>query len=234
MTLIDAIAVIVPARDEEELLPRCLAALEGAVEAVGDTAEPPEVTVVVVLDSCTDSSLAIAARWPHYHRVAITAGAVGTARRVGVRRALTGIRHPASRVWLATTDADSAVPENWLTTQLAFARTGSELVLGTVQPDADLPGHDPASGGAPGDAHGHPFIYGANLGVRADRYLRAGEFSEADGDEDVLLVAALRRLGIAPVRTSRNPVLTSARLHGRAPHGYAGYLREHYGAGKPA
>ncbi|WP_198413422.1 MULTISPECIES: hypothetical protein [unclassified Cryobacterium] len=68
-------------------------------------------------------------------------------------------------------------------------------------------------------------MHGANLGVRADRYLAAGEFPGIDADEDIALVAALRRLRVCEIRTARIPVRTSGRLVGRTPGGFAGYLR---------
>jgi hypothetical protein len=34
--------------------------------------------------------------------------------------------------WLATTDADSLVPSDWLTGQPRYARSGTELAVGTV------------------------------------------------------------------------------------------------------
>ena len=46
----------------------------------------------------------------------------------------------------------------------------------------------------------------------------------ADEFEDVDLVGRMRALGVTETATSRFPVLTSARLGGRAPAGFASYL----------
>ncbi|MEK8225949.1 hypothetical protein NKG05_07575 [Oerskovia sp. M15] len=54
------LAVVVPVNDEEELLPRCLAALEVAVGALRTERPSVQVAVVVVLDACADGSTAIA------------------------------------------------------------------------------------------------------------------------------------------------------------------------------
>ncbi|TFD58898.1 glycosyltransferase [Cryobacterium suzukii] len=233
------VVIVVPVRDEEVLLPRCLNALTAAIDALCAVPEPerPRVCVLLVLDHCTDLSSRVAANWSAFRRREIDAGAVGVARREGIRQALGHVRTrnddaaSASQIWIATTDADSAVPPHWLVTQLALARNGAELVLGTVQPDDDLAAHELLRWEALHTiGEGHPHVHGANLGVRADRYLAAGEFAPVDRDEDVLLVAALRQLGVSEARTALIPVLTSGRRIGRAPAGFAGYLRDHVDA----
>ena len=222
---IDRLVVVVPARNEEGRLPRCLAALAAAVDAVEDEfgSDAPVISVVVVLDRCTDGSADVVAGWPQFGAVQSTAGSVGSARREGVAHLLQGAE-PA-HTWVATTDADSAVPRRWLAVQLALAAAGTELVLGTVLPDAELPMLEHARWH---ESHtlvdGHPHVHGANLGVRADRYLEAKGFSDVDSDEDVLLVGALRGLGVHECRTALIPVLTSGRLDGRVPGGFGGYL----------
>ena len=47
-----------------------------------------------------------------------------------------------SAVWLATTDADTAVPPGWLRRQLEYADAGWDVVLGTVTV-TDWGGHPP-------------------------------------------------------------------------------------------
>ncbi|TFD29557.1 glycosyltransferase family 2 protein [Cryobacterium cryoconiti] len=226
---IDRVVVVVPARNEEELLPRCLSALDEAIAEVGDVAgqAPPVIDVVVVLDRCSDGTAAIAAAWPKIESISTNSGAVGAARRTGVRHLLPTSDHFTSATWIASTDADSAVPPNWLSAQLAFARNSVDLVLGTVIPDEGLADGVRERWDAQHrlvEGHGH--VHGANLGVRADRYLQAGEFARVDGHEDVRLVSDLRSLRVSEIRTELIPVLTSGRLTGRAPAGFAGYLRD--------
>jgi hypothetical protein len=55
---------------------------------------------------------------------------VGAARAAGVRAALAEL---GADLWLACTDADSEVPPDWLTRQLAHVRLGAEVVIGTVR-----------------------------------------------------------------------------------------------------
>lgn len=231
-----AVIVVIPVRNEEVLLPRCLRALAVAIAAVNALPERnrPRVNVLLVLDRCTDQSARVASAWKSFGQCEINAGAVGQARRNGIRQALSVLHGvppygaAATRyTWIATTDADSAVPPNWLVTQLALARNGAELVLGTVRPDGDVSERELVRFEALHTRdEGHPHIHGANLGVRADHYLAAGEFASVDRDEDVLLVAALRLKNVTEARTAVIPVVTSGRRVGRAPAGFAGFLRE--------
>lgn len=219
---IEAVVVVVPVHDEAALLDRCLSSLQAAVAAADVRCE-----VRIVLDACTDGSAAIAARHP-FVTVATARSAVGSARAAGVASALETLHHiPPPQIWIANTDADSAVPPDWLRVQLDLAAEGADVILGTVRPDfADLTAAHRrlwlathASGSATGNVHG------ANLGVRAGVYVDAGGFSAVTEHEDVLLVEACRRGGAAIVATAAAEVLTSGRLVGRTPGGYAGFLR---------
>ncbi|WP_265522868.1 glycosyltransferase [Oerskovia flava] len=227
-----AVGVVVPVHDEEELLPRCLTALDVAVRTARAADPGLVVEVVLVLDACTDRSAQIVsdagfATLP----VTVDARTVGVARATGVRAALARLAargvEPGG-VWVASTDADSAVPPHWLTHQLDLAREGADVVVGTVRPDpADLTPRQRAAWAAThtlGVANGH--VHGANLGMRADVYLDAGGYPPVPEHEDVELVAATRRRGARLVATDGCWVLTSGRSIGRTPGGYARHLRE--------
>ena len=75
---------------------------------------------------------------------------------------------------------------------------------------------------------GHPAgnVHGANLGLRADVYLAAGEFADLDQHEDVELVRAARATGARVRATDGNEVVTSGRFWGRTAAGYAAFVRE--------
>jgi len=232
---IDVMGVVIPVRsDHESLLPRCLLALEAAIVAVSGALvfDRPLIEVVIVFTGGAGASDSPAARWPLFARIDCGAGTIGAARRAGVRHFLAGQRtgdeSALQRVWIATTDADAAVPTNWLTTQLAYARNRTELVLGTVHPDGVL---SAAHRGGWSVRHalrdGHPFVHAVNLGVRADRYLEAGEFTARDGDEDLVLAQSLRALRVSEARTALIPVLASGHLLGRSPAEMQGYLLLH-------
>lgn len=229
---IGVIAVVVPARNEQRRLPRCLAALTAAVAALEDQLRnPPSVRIVVVDDGSTDDTFVIADIWPGVDVIRTAVGRVGAARQTGVDAVLEATARsgePAGRVWIASTDADSAVPPDWLLTQLHYARAGVDLLLGTVRPDpAELTGGLLAAWRLRHRiTDGHPHVHGANLGVRGDSYLQAGGFADVEAHEDVLLRDAVQAGGGLTVSTGASPVLTSGRQRGRAPAGLSHYLRD--------
>ena len=218
MTPIRRIAVVIPARDEEATLEACLASVEAAADRV---AVP--VDVVLMLDACTDGSARIAARHPRVRTASVADRNVGRSRACGVELALAA--NDPDGLWLAFTDADSSVPLGWLEEHLRAAGRADGYVGAVVPVLDDL---DEArrtvwiDGHPPGATLGH--VHGANLGMRATAYRAAGGFAPLDTAEDVDLAERLRASGAVVLSTARVRVLTSARLTGRAPRGYAGYL----------
>ncbi len=159
--------------------------------------------------------------------VPVAARRVGLARRAGSSVALAGAAAP-DRLWLASTDADSQVPVDWLTGMVGLADDGADLVLGTVVPAGDPlpPGVSEAYDAAYVHADGHPHVHGANLGIRASSYLRLGGWPDLATGEDHALVARAAAAGDVRVRrTGALPVATSTRLTARAPYGYSSHLR---------
>ncbi len=224
---VQQVAVVVPARNERQLLAGCLAAVAAAVERV-----TVPVTVLVVLDRCTDGTAEMLAARPGVRSVESLAGRVGAARATGAARAIADTGAPPSRTWLACTDADSQVPPSWLAHHLDLADRGADLVLGTVDlPQADGDGDHVGGWRAAyrrllGPGGGHPHVHGANLGVRGSTYLAAGGFLPVPAHEDRLLAQAVAELpGARVVTTTAHPVLTSARLGSRAPLGVGADLR---------
>jgi glycosyltransferase involved in cell wall biosynthesis len=221
-----SLAVVIPARNEELLIARCLESVLVAAAAARALPRRIPVDVVVVADSCTDATAEIARGFAGVTVLETGAANVGAARRLGVEAALAASAYPLDRLWLANTDADSVVPQHWLTEQARLARRGTELMLGTVQPEfADLTPeqrlawaarHTPET--TPGEVHG------ANLGLRADRYSVVGGFAPLAEHEDVDLVARCVAAGVVPLATRRCEVVTSGRQVGRTPGGYARYL----------
>jgi len=227
---VDEVAVVIPVNDEEELLERCLAAVHDALGHLDDLEGPARVRVILVLDACTDGSAGIAARWPLVETLVLSKRRVGAARAHGVRHAIDSSGVPASRLWIANTDADSRVPSHWIAHQLDLARTGVDVMLGAIRPEPrDLTPHQFREwqlrhlAAAP-TAH----VHGANLGVRAAAYLEAGGFPDVREHEDVTLVEQLRRVGAIIQSTDACWVQTSARTTGRTPGGYAAHVRAFY------
>lgn len=220
---ISRISVIVPAHDEEHLIGRCLRAIRRSADHLHSVA-PARADIVVVLDRCLDETQLVARS--HAVRIlAIDAGSVGAARHAGVSDALThNSIHPRQH-WLATTDADSVVPPDWLSTHLELAAVGAEVVTGLVTPDHELPTllrHRWAA------AHpvrtGHDHVFGANLGIRGDLYRAIGGFPSVRTGEDRALVDAANAVGARITATDRGIVTTSSRRRARAPEGFAHWL----------
>ncbi|MGW1232989.1 glycosyltransferase [Streptomyces californicus] len=226
-----AVAVVIPARDEEALLPAALASVRAAAGHPGVGATP--VLTVVVADTCTDATAAVA-RAAGAQVVPVGFRNVGRSRAAGVLTALSFFGDVPGPVWIASTDADSTVRPDWLAHQLARAAEGWDAVVGTVTADRWPPGKPhlaaryhrlyettrPPSG----RPWHHPHVHGANLGVGSRAYTAAGGFPPAALDEDRGLVDALERTGARILRTADCPVTTSTRTTPRAQGGFGDHL----------
>lgn len=213
------IGVIVPAHDEEEHIGETLAALTLAARHPGLADEP--VVVVVVLDSCSDATGDIAEA-SGVETLAVEARNVGRARAAGASLLLErGAR------WLAFTDADTRVSPDWLVRQLEL---DADAVCGSIGVD-DWSAHGAQAGFIRDhfavtyhDVDGHRHIHGANLGVSAAAYLRAGGFLPLACSEDVALVEALQTSGARIAWSAAPRVTTSARANARARGGFGDTL----------
>jgi glycosyltransferase involved in cell wall biosynthesis len=109
------IAIVIPARDEQDLLPRCLHSVQEARLLL-----PSHITsdLIVVADQSTDETYSIAQALIQESGVVveIEAGCVGTARALGVKCDLQRSNGPRDRCWLANTDADCEVPASGFAT----------------------------------------------------------------------------------------------------------------------
>ena len=225
------VAVLIPARNEEALLPRCLHSVQRARRAV---AHQVTTDLVVVVDSSTDRTEQIAAEMVSTHGLVTCTkvGVVGAARALAASSAIARYGGPLEHCWLANTDADCVVPEDWLSLQLSLAQRGHAAIAGIIDVD-NYEEHRPTvqqmfrrtyllhSDGT------HPHVHGANLGVRADAYLRAGGWTPKATAEDHDLWQRLQRAGERRLSDVRLKVLTSGRRVGRAPHGFAAALAAH-------
>lgn len=238
MVGIEQVGVVVPVHNEEQHLSRALNGVRAAADALQASQPSVGATIVIVLDSCTDGSREMAARFAAADtRIAVLEvgfRSVGKSRRAGIEAVLAArpplqprpVGASTAQLWLANTDADSCVPVNWLQRQVELADTGADAVLGSVEPDPD--GMDSEILGRwharhPFEEH-HAHVYGANFGVRASAYRLAGGFPRQRSHEDRALVENLRRHGFTVRATDSIRVLTSGRLHARAPHGFGAYL----------
>lgn len=214
------IGVAIPAHDEAAHIAAAVAAVQAAALHPDLQGEPVE--VVVVADACSDGTAASAAALGA-RTLALAHRNVGLARQAGAALLLDrGAR------WLAFTDADSLVADDWLAAQLGLR---AEAVCGCVWV-RDWSVHGALaerlarafdSQYRPVDGHRH--IHGANLGMSAEAYRLAGGFAPLRSSEDVALVRALEAAGVPVVFSAKPRVWTSARTEPRAPGGFGEALR---------
>jgi glycosyltransferase involved in cell wall biosynthesis len=224
------VGVVVPVHNEERLLPSTLGCLQRAVDQIESHVR--EWRVVLVLDRCTDGSATVVERWrsaqpaPSRQRievVSVEAANVGTARRTGCEALL---RHwsdgsPAT-VWLATTDGDSEVPPDWLSSQLLRRSQGTEVWIGSVA----VPDWSGRAEGAAEEWHRRYLaedlpVHGANLGIDGATYSRLGGFEDLATGEDRALVRRALDHGAVIHHDRSVRVATSSRRTARAPRGFA-------------
>jgi cellulose synthase/poly-beta-1,6-N-acetylglucosamine synthase-like glycosyltransferase len=238
----EAVAVIVPAHDEADRIEACIQSI--ALAATHPKVAARAVEVTVVLDGCHDATgeraetAIMQAQAIHgagfSGRVSEVAYAsVGRARAHGMHVALGALAGvDTDGIWLATTDADSVVPADWLVHQLHMRSRGYDAIAGTVrviawdgQPAALARLHAEHYQRGGGLNFGHPHVHGANLSFSASAYLKAGGFSPAVTGEDHALWYELRAAGVTSLSSPLAAVTTSARREGRAPDGFAGFLK---------
>jgi cellulose synthase/poly-beta-1,6-N-acetylglucosamine synthase-like glycosyltransferase len=227
------VAVLIPARDEELLLPRCLRSVQLACLRL-----PQGITtdIVVVSDGSQDRTHAIAEELLQGTGTAVATNGhgVGSARACAATTALRRYNGSRRRCWLANTDADCEVPADWLLDQVALARRGFVAVAGIIDVDSfvehELHVKDSFRRSYRIQSDGwHPHVHGANMGIRADAYLRAGGWASLLTAEDHDLWRRLESCGGRRLADATLQVLTSGRREGRAPLGFAAALAAHNG-----
>jgi glycosyltransferase involved in cell wall biosynthesis len=226
-----AVGVVLPVHNEEDLLRDSLEAITDACAPIAGAGIPCR--TVIVLDHCVDASAKISRDWvkelrrrggSHQALVRRSPGVgVGQARRTGssaLLRRLVGT--DSRRIWLATTDADSRVPENWLTVQVAAHECGADIWSGRVVVE-DWSSHHPHTERRWHQAYDRETtpIHGANLGFNARAYLHAGGFSVRHSGEDRALHQAIVARGGCAFENGEVKVVTSGRKTGRAPFGFS-------------
>jgi cellulose synthase/poly-beta-1,6-N-acetylglucosamine synthase-like glycosyltransferase len=225
------IGIAIPAHDEATVLDRALTSVLRSV--------PRDLPVVVVVaaDACTDATVEVARerarRAPcgvEVRVVELGARCAGEARRRAATAAAERLSSlvGAAPCWIATTDADTTVPADWLEIHRRWARRGADAVLGLVRVDARshlAPHvHRALDRERTRARFGHGHVYGANLGVTRAWLERVGGFPPVPSGEDALLVGRLRAAGARVLSVPDSVVETSGRLVARAPRGFGARL----------
>ena len=222
-----SVGVIIPACNEEATIGACIDSVLSALRK----ARIDNHWIVVVADSCTDETVKRAemALGSAGEVAIVELKSAGAARRAGAGKVLARLADiDPSRVWLANTDADTTVSEDWIRIQLRFADEGVAGVAGIVKLAADgCPAAEQIYESTylthPQGTHSH--VHGANLSVRADAYKDVGGWSTVALAEDHCLWSRLRNRGWRISSPVSSVVTTSARLEGRAKGGFADTLR---------
>jgi Glycosyl transferase family 2 len=228
-TIPAAVGVCVPIHNEEQTLRRSLRALERAakraeIKGIG-------CRIAAVLDDCSDLSALLLDEWSRRAdiptlTIECNVRNVGVARQMGFTALIDASDQvDPEQLWLATTDADSEVPANWLTHQIDCRRQKVQFWAGRVKVTDWLHRQDSTANlwketyrteQAP--------IHGANLGISADLFLRVGGFPPLPTGEDHALLQAVTREGSTVCHDWRAAVVTSSRKSARAPAGFAHFL----------
>ena len=129
--------------------------------------------------------------------------------------------------WLASTDADSRVPENWLCASSNWPTPAGTWCWGPWSP---IPrAWIRKSSGRWRLRHplksGTPMCTGPTWASGRPHTAWPEAFRKLPSSEDRVLVGRLRRRGFAVLATDTTRVMTSGRTSARAPHGFGAYLR---------
>jgi glucosyl-3-phosphoglycerate synthase len=226
--------VVVPARDEQEMIGRCLTAI------AAQTVTPRAFETIVVADGCRDRTADVARDTARALGLRLTVlegpgAGPGPARRLGMDAAAQRLHALGlGRGLIATTDADSRPAPDWLERQLDHLARGASVVAGLVElddedaralPDAVLrrrrleSQRRMAQVAAADPTASHHHFAGASLGVTADTYRRVGGLGRGRALEDREFAGVLAEHGVAIVRPDDVRVQTSARTGGRADRG---------------
>lgn len=249
------IAVAIPAQNEAERLPACLAALAGQRDGGGRPLPDGTLAVLVLANGCSDGTAAMArALAPSLpfrlvvHEAVLPPGQAhaGGARRAAMDAAAALLGPPGAL--LLSTDADARADPGWLAANLAALAAGADAVAGHVVPDPEEATRLPPAlrqreaaearyaalliemaALVDPDPHDpwprHGIHSGASIGLTLDAYRRVGGLPPVPVGEDRALFAALIRADMRVRHCPAARVVASCRLDGRARGGMADTLR---------
>lgn len=235
--------VVVPARNEEDLVGHCIEALAGQRRVSSE-----EYEVILVLDGCTDETGSRARKVAHrspnlrLHFLDGPGEGAGHARRTGMEAACDRLLSLGRENGLiASTDADTIVDPDWLAAQFECLEQGARAIGGRIEladdghlqngvagwrakrgqrRHVDLLSESSSNGESPRFLE-HWQFSGASLSLTAEVYREIGGLEPHAALEDEHLERILCQRSIPIERPLSVKVTTSARLVGRAERGLA-------------
>ena len=145
------ICVIVPVRNESQLLEKCLLSLANQADLQGQPLDSNRYEIILLANNCTDDSVAIAQRFSDQHPslklhiveqlLPPSEAYIGRVRQILMDEAyyrleglrLAGLRE--KRGVIASTDSDSIVSRNWIAATLLEISQGADAVGGRIIAD---------------------------------------------------------------------------------------------------
>jgi hypothetical protein len=253
--------IAIPAHDEAGHIERCLAALAVQRDGTGAPVKRGAFEIMVYANNCNDGTAAIvrgfAARLPHPLQVVeeelpLPRRNAGWARKRAMDLAAARLAgHHASKAFILTTDADSAVAPTWFAATLREFARGADCVAGYIDADplelVSL-GRDFVARGRVEDTYlrllaeidarcdpqphdpwpNHRVASGASLAVTAAAYAAVGGLPPRAVGEDLALTRVLTRAGFKVRHSMEVCVSTSCRFDGRARGGAADTMRHRH------
>ncbi len=235
-------AIAIPARNEADLIGRCLASL------AMQTVYPESLAVIVVANNCTDDTATIArgVQWPMKMTVIEQHFADGLAHAGSARRLAMQIAAQQSQIIL-TTDADCVADSDWVASMIAAFSRGADAVAGRVSGDwhelrhqsaavLEIGAHEWEFLGLLGEAEAvfdprdhdpaprHAQRCGANIGITRMMLEQVGGVPALPTGEDRALLDAVERIDGRLRHEPHSHVTASARITGRAEGGMADAL----------
>lgn len=250
------VAVVIPARNEENRIQACLVAMADAIDRT-----PATVGVILCVNDTTDATAAKASAIMGMRGInhlildlkfAPGSGGVGRARDLGCQLSQ---RIGSAPPVLMTTDADSRVDLAWISANLAEL-DGADIVFGAIIPDPDELSHiwpqlarhgsierDYTAAAMRLVSHLDPLPHdpdpqhrtpaGASIALTVASLERLGGIPWCSVSEDRVLAMRAEALDLRIRHSSKPKVMTSCRLTGRAEGGMATTLRERCGEDDP-
>jgi Glycosyl transferase family 2 len=140
------VCVIVPVRNEAELLESCLTALWHQVDLQGKRLDPKRYEVIVLTNNCSDDSAAIARRFSQQHpelrlhvverMMTLDEAYIGRVRQLLMDEAYHRLMSlNRKRGIIASTDGDTQVAPNWIAAIQSEINRGADVVGGQIMPD---------------------------------------------------------------------------------------------------